>query len=157
MSQIFQFLHLVTASLFLGCIVSSLALKFYAESRKDILGIVFALRAILFLDRLLTAPSAGLLTASGFCVVFLEDMSVLRERWLQLSIALWFASAIAAVGYLIPSLRRLLIAAETGSEAGMLDATYQAASRRWNVASAVLIVTPLIIISLAIAKPSFRW
>ena len=155
MTSTIRFLHLAASALFLGNIAATLAWKMYAERTRDPRLVVFALRTAIFTDKLITAPCAAFITLSGVVLLAVGEPGLVQHLWLQLSIGLWVVSAIAAIFYLVPSLQKLHKLAEGQATAGSSDTSYLAAARRWNIASGLLIVSPMVIFLLAVCKPTF--
>jgi uncharacterized membrane protein len=148
-----RFLHLASTALFLGNIAATLAWKMYAERTQDSRLVAFSLQTALFTDKLITVPCAVVVTVSGIVLLVIGKPGLLLQSWLQLSIALWVASAVAAICYLVPSLQKLHKMAEGRAAMSNLDQSYFVAARRWNIASGLLIVSPMVIFLLAVCQP----
>jgi uncharacterized membrane protein len=138
----------------MGNIVATLAWKVYAERTRQPHLVSFTLRTALFADKLITVPCAAVITLTGIMLLVVGETGLLQHSWLQLSVALWVASAVAAIFYLVPSLQKLHKLAASQEAVGSLDPSYFVAARRWNFASGLLIVSPTVIFLLAVCKPT---
>lgn len=154
MHILLQVIHALAVAIFLGNISMTLLWKTNAERTKDVHIIRHALGTALYFDRLITVPAAGVITISGFLLT-VRSPFLWSQKWLLLSVGLWFMSAAVAIGYLIPSLRHLQRMVEQTETCDLLPPGYHHASGQWNLISSLLILTPIVIMVIAILKPSF--
>lgn len=153
---ILRVLHVGAAALFLGNIVCTLVWKMLAERTRDPVQINAALRLAVQADSRITLPTAIIVTISGIMLMGMLGWHVLGESWLQISLVIWLLSAVLAVTYLVPSLKRLATLSEGFRHSSCVTTEYEKSALRWNWVSAALIVMPLIILALAVTHLTDR-
>ncbi|BCM94500.1 hypothetical protein IAD21_06407 (plasmid) [Abditibacteriota bacterium] len=147
-------IHHLSMIIFFGNIISTYTWKRHAERSQNPTVICHALTGSLLMDKAITIPASVVVTLSGVLLIILKGVSILSHLWLQLSIALWLVSAISAVRFLVPSLSQLQKIAEAQRTQDSLDSSYYYHSKRWDVLSLLLIISPMVILILMIVKPS---
>jgi uncharacterized membrane protein len=140
-------LHVLSTASFFGSIVSTFVGKRYAERKASARQLSSAIRIIVAIDRFVTAPSAAILTLSGFVLVWLKGYPLLGLPWLQKSLLLWFLSALLAISQLAPLTHKLLAECENNQD-GPPSPQYKGISKRWNRMAGTLLLSPV---------PIFYW
>jgi len=116
---------------------------------------VFVLRTISWIDRRFTTPAYVLQAVTGVVLVSLIGWDVLRQSWLEISIAIYVALTVLAITIYAPAHRRQAALAERLARGDDVGDDYRAASaraRRWGVVVTVLTVA---IVVLMVWKPTF--
>ncbi|HLB39188.1 MAG TPA: DUF2269 family protein [Actinomycetota bacterium] len=114
---------------------------------------VFALKTVSWIDRRLTTPAYVLQLITGLALVFLVNIDLLRQSWLEISIGLYVALTVLAITRYAPAHRRQTALAERLATGGVGEGEYRAVAddaRRWGVVVTVLTLTILV---LMVAKP----
>lgn len=147
------FLHVLGAVVALGF---SLSYGLWG-ARGDVAGgrqRVFALQTISWIDRRLTTPAFVLQAVTGFVLVFLIDVDLLRRAWLELAIGIYVALTVLAITTYAPAHRRQTALAERLADGEPVEADYAQAAGRARVWGAVVTVLTLAILVLMVVKPA---
>ena len=114
----------------------------------------FVLRTISWIDRRFTTPAYVLQAVTGLVLVSLLGWDLLRQSWLELSIAIYVTLTVLAITVYAPAHRRQSALAGRLAEGSDVGSDYEAAAttaRRWGVVVTVLTVA---IVVLMVWKPS---
>jgi len=145
-------IHILGVAIFIGNIFATLVWKIYAEKSRNLSVICHTLETALKSDKTITIPSVIAITLSGILLLYVEKIYIFDFSWLIISILLWILSAIGAIFYLIPLLKKLSAIANSQTQNDNLSINYYEMSKRWNIASAILIVSPFVILVLMVVK-----
>jgi uncharacterized membrane protein len=110
--------------------------------------LAFALRTIQAMDRIATAGYV-LLLVTGMGLVHLSGLSM-RDRWLYLSVMLWFIAFALGIAIQRPALRRMIALLD---ERGPADAEFQRLSARSRALGGVFALLTLVILYFMVHKP----
>ena len=110
--------------------------------------LAFALRTIQAMDRIATAGYV-LLLVTGMGLVHLSGLSM-RDRWLYLSVMLWFMAFALGIAIQRPALRRMIALLD---ERGPADAEFQRLSARSRALGGVFALLTLVILYFMVHKP----
>jgi uncharacterized membrane protein len=113
----------------------------------------FALRTISWIDRRFTTPAYVAQAATGLILVGLLDWSLLRQSWLEISLALYVALTALAIARFAPLHRKQTELAERLADGADVEADYRsvaASALRWGV---VVTAMTLAILVLMVTKP----
>jgi uncharacterized membrane protein len=141
-----KYVHVVGAIVALGANVTYAVWLRAAGRDQDRL--VFAIRTIRVLDRMVANPAYIVLLLTGVGMVLLGHFSF-ETGWIALSLVLYVGVAVIGISLFAPAIRRQLAEAERDptSEA------YRAAATRSNVLGVLTIAIVLVIVFLMVTKP----
>jgi uncharacterized membrane protein len=143
---ILKFVHVVGAIVALGANVTYAVWLRAAGRDRDRL--VFAIRTIRVLDRMVANPAYIVLLLTGVGMVLLGHFSF-ETGWIAVSLVLYVGVAVIGISLFAPAVRRQLAEAEHDPTS---DA-YRAAASRSNALGVLTIAIVLVIVFLMVTKP----
>jgi len=147
------FLHVLGAMLFLGNIITAAFWKLSAERGKDLAHLRRVARNVMTADYFFTLPGVVMLIATGHIMASLRGYPLTELNWMTASEALFVASGLIWMAVLIPAQRKMIKETAVSEAAGALTAAYRKASRTWDLFGTLVIVIPLAVLYLMLAKP----
>jgi len=147
------FLHVLGAVLFLGNIITAAFWKVSAERGKDLTHLRRVARNVMTADYFFTLPGVVMLIATGHIMASLRGYPLTELNWMTASEGLFVASGLIWVAVLIPAQRKMIKETAVSEAAGALTAAYRKASRTWDIFGTLVIVIPLAVLYLMLAKP----
>lgn len=147
------FLHVLGAVLFLGNIITAAFWKVSAERGKDLAHLHRVARNVMTADYFFTLPGVVMLIATGHIMASRRGYPLTELNWMTASEALFVASGLIWMAVLIPAQRKMIKETAVSETAGALTAAYRKVSRTWDVFGTLVIVIPLAVLYLMLAKP----
>jgi uncharacterized membrane protein len=141
-----KFVHVVSAIVALGANVTYAVWLRAAGRDRDRL--VFAIRTIRVLDRMVANPAYIVVLLTGVGMVLLGHFSF-ETGWIALSLVLYVGVAVIGISLFAPAVRRQLAEAERDPT----SESYRAAAGRSNALGVLTIAIVLVIVFLMVTKP----
>lgn len=152
--QIYLFLHLLGAVLFVGNIVTAAFWKVTAD-RSGVPAVVHqAARNVMRADWAFTLPGLVLLIVSGSIMAGRAGIAPNGLDWLTMSLILFGLTGALWLAALIPLQRRMIRLSEQSLASGALSVDYRRASKQWAIYGSAATLLPLAVLYLMIAQPS---
>jgi uncharacterized membrane protein len=148
---IIKFLHILASTFFLGNIVATLLWKVMADHSEDQKVINHVLRTARRLDSAVTVPASAAVTITGCWLALGYWRAGNSPLWLNFSLLIWITSAIIALVALVPLLKRLEVLSNDPLSFG--SHYFTKLSKRWTLLAAALILLPVAVLALMVAKP----
>lgn len=143
------FIHVVSAVIFIGNIVTVAFWKLKAEFSRDPAHIHRTAKNIMVADYIFTIPSNIGLLISGFLLAFQSSYPLTEINWLTLSLTLFIVTGILWVVCLLPLQRKMI----HYSQGNWDEANYKKVSRTWDALGTLATLIPLFILYLMVMKP----
>ncbi|GAB4074900.1 DUF2269 domain-containing protein [Barrientosiimonas marina] len=143
------FIHITAAIIFVGNIITAAFWKVKAAFSKDETHIHLTAKNIMTADHVFTLPGIIVLLISGFILAADSSYTLHAINWLSVSLALFALTGVIWAAILLPLQRKMI----HYSGEPFNQASYQKASRIWDVVGSLSTIIPLIILYLMIAKP----
>lgn len=154
MLRILLLIHVFSAVVFVGNIITAAYWKVRADGSGNLETIYLTARGLLRADYMFTLPGMAGLLATGIAMVGVTDWDRFQEPWLAISFILLILTAIIWAALLLPLQRRMVRLAQQGAASGTLDPAYRQASRRWAMFGGVATLLPVVILALMVLKPA---
>lgn len=137
-AQLLSLVHVAASAVFLGGLVAALFFARRAARSREagVLGHTF--ETINGLDRWVTVPASVVVLASGVAAAIRGRFPILRTGWIAWSSALFLASGLVFVFWVLPMQRRVARAARASNGNGdwaSLDGSVRSWERRAHVSS----------------------
>ena len=152
-------LHILGAVVFVGNIIVTAAWMVLAERTRELRVIRFATRAVNRADLLFTGPGVALVLLNGLAIA--ADRwggwaNFYEHSWIALALALFAASGIVWVAFLMRYQTRMASLSSAAVEAGeSLPQEFYNALRRWYVWGVIATALPVASLYLVVAKPEW--
>ena len=151
--QVWLFLHVLGAVLFLGNIITAAFWKATADRTNHPDVIRHAARTVMLADWLFTLPGLVLLITSGSLMAASAGDLLDGWNWLTMSLMLFAVTGLLWLAVLLPLQRRMLRLSAAGAAAGSVSDAYRRASRQWVVIGTIATLLPVVILYLMIGRP----
>ena len=153
MLQILLAIHILSAILFVGNIITAAFWKVRADRSGNLEGMAVTTRSLLQADYAFTAPGISGLLITGIWMVGLTGWERFEETWLSLSLVLLVVTGLIWVALLLPLQFRMARLSRAAADRGAPDPDYARASRRWAMFGGIATLLPVIILFLMVLKP----
>jgi len=150
--EIWLFLHIVGAVLFVGNVVMAAYWKLSADRSGHPAVIHKCVKDVMRADYVFTLPGLALLLASGHVMAHRYGYDIFSWSWLGLSYGLLALSGVLWALVLVPTQRRMIREAELSLQENRLTPGYRQASARWNAYGSVATILPLAVLLLMVFK-----
>ncbi len=144
---VLKYVHILSAIVAVGANVSYVSWMRWAG--RDRQRLVFAIRGVRRLDRLIANPAYILVLLTGLAMILAGWYSFDLE-WVRAAIGLYVLVALLGIAFYAPVIRRQLAEAERDPA----SPEYAAIALRSNVLGAITIGVVCVIVFLMVAKPS---
>ncbi len=151
--QILLAIHILSAVVFAGNIITSAFWKVRADRSGSTEAMANASRSLLMADMVFTGPGLVGLLVTGIWMVQLTGWERFQEPWLSISLVLLVLTAIIWAGGLLPLEFRMVRLARLQSNNITSDPAYRRSSKIWSMMGGVATLIPLIILFLMVLKP----
>jgi len=142
-------IHVLSAILFIGNIVTAAFWKVKAERSGDKRHMNQTVRNIMVADYVFTLPSIITLLISGFILAMNSPYSLVEINWLTISLTLFAITGLIWGIFLFP-LQRKMIQHSTDT---FNEKKYTKASKTWDDIGILATIIPIVIVYLMVAKP----
>jgi|GEM_PF-2950501 len=142
-------LHILSAIIFVGNILTAAFWKFRAERTKERIYIHRTVKDIQSADYFFTIPSVIFLVLSGMLLSSHFGFSFSELNWLSISFLLFIITVIIYFSGMIPLQLRMI----RYSENEHTFQKYLETSKMWNLIGTIEILIPLMILYLMVVKP----
>jgi len=142
-------LHILSAIIFVGNIITAAYWKLRAERTKERTYIHRTARDIMSADYFFTIPSVLFLLLSGFALSNKIGVSYHEINWLSISLLLFIITGLIYFSGLIPLQRKMIRYSSDEND----FPKYYKTSRLWDVIGTIEIIIPLTILYLMVVKP----
>ena len=142
-------IHIISAILFIGNIITAAFWKLKAEFSGDETHINKTAKNIMIADYVFTLPSIITLLISGFILAKKSNYPLDEINWLTISLTLFAITGLIWVIFLLPLQRKMI----KYSEEKFSKSDYKKASRTWDIIGTISTIIPIIILYLMVAKP----
>ncbi len=153
MIRILVAIHIVSAVVFIGNIITAAYWKVRADRSGNLDIIAMTTQGLLRADYMFTLPGIVGLLVTGIALVGITDWARFQEPWLSLSFILLIVTGIIWAAILLPLQRRMARLAQLGAASGTPDPDYRRASKRWAMFSGIATLLPLVTLFLMVLKP----
>jgi uncharacterized membrane protein len=154
MLRILLVIHVFSAVVFVGNIITAAYWKVRADGSGNLVTISLTAQGLLRADYMFTLPGMVGLLATGIAMVGLTDWDRFQEPWLSISFVLLILTGVIWAALLLPLQRRMARLARQGAASGTLDPAYRQASKKWARFGGVATLLPLVILALMVLKPA---
>ncbi|MBI1796353.1 MAG: DUF2269 domain-containing protein [Candidatus Eisenbacteria bacterium] len=152
---ILKVIHIASATIFLGNIITGIFWKEHADRTRDARLIAHALEGIIGSDRRFTIPGVIGITIGGFGAAALGHLPMLRTGWILWGIVLFSVSGVAFMAQVAPLQRKMAKLMRDGAASGAPDwAAYGRLSRDWNLWGLIALIAPAIALVIMVLKPA---
>lgn len=152
--QVYLFLHLLGAVLFVGNIVTAAFWKVAADLRRDPAIVHQAARNVMLADWIFTLPGLALLIITGSLMAERSGIGMGGFNWLTTSLILFGITGAIWLAALIPLQRKMIRLSEQSVRSGSLSEAYRKASKQWAVYGIAATLLPVVVLYLMIAQPA---
>jgi uncharacterized membrane protein len=149
--QIWLFLHVLGAVLFLGNIVTAAFWKAMADRTDNPEVIRYAAKNVMLADWVFTLPGLVLIIVSGSLMAASGGL-LSGWNWLTLSLLLFAVTGVIWLAVLLPLQRKMIRLSAANAAAGSVNDAYRRASRHWNTIGLIATLLPVVILYLMIGK-----
>lgn len=153
MTQILVAIHIISAVLFVGNIITAAFWKMRADRSGNLDTIAITTQGLLRADYMFTLPGIVGLLATGIALVGITDWARFEEPWLSISLVLLIITGIIWAALLLPLQKRMVRLAQLGAASGTPDHSYRQASKRWGMFGGIATLLPVVILVLMVLKP----
>ncbi|MFQ6026458.1 MAG: DUF2269 family protein [Dehalococcoidia bacterium] len=153
MFQILLAIHILSAVLFIGNIVTAAFWKVRADRSGNLEIIAVTTRSLLQADYAFTTPGISGLLITGIWMVGLTGWDRFQQTWLSVSLVLLIITGLIWVALLLPLQFRMARLSREGAASGAPDPAYAKASRLWAIFGGIATLLPVIILFLMVLKP----
>ena len=150
--QILLAIHILSAVVFAGNIITSAFWKVRADRSGSTEAMANASRSLLMADMVFTGPGLVGLLVTGIWMVQLTGWERFQEPWLSISLVLLVVTAIIWAGGLLPLEFRMVRLARLQSNNITSDPAYRRSSKIWTKMGGVATLIHLIILFLMVLK-----
>ena len=151
--QILLALHLLSAVIFVGNIITAAFWKVRADRSGNLEAIALTTRTVLLADYVFTGPGIVVLLGTGIVMTGLTGWDRFQEPWLSLSLLLLIITGIIWAAILLPAQFRMARLAQQSVATGSLDPGYHGVSKRWAIFGGIATLLPIVILFLMVFKP----
>ena len=153
MTQILVAIHIISAVLFVGNIITAAFWKMRADRSGNLDTIAITTQGLLRADYMFTLPGIVGLLATGIALVGITDWARFEEPWLSISLILLIITGIIWAALLLPLQKRMVRLAQLAAASGTPDAAYRQASKRWAMFGGIATLLPVVILFLMVLNP----
>ncbi|MBN2984872.1 MULTISPECIES: DUF2269 family protein [Cohnella] len=150
--NVYLFLHVLGAILFVGNIVTAAFWKVRADASGDVRAIHLTARNVMLADYAFTIPGLALLVVSGALMAERGGYSLAGLNWLTFSLLLFALTGIIWLVALIPLQKKMIRASAEALREGAVTPAYRKASRCWAVFGIAATLLPVVILYLMVFK-----
>ncbi|HEU0021936.1 MAG TPA: DUF2269 domain-containing protein [Dehalococcoidia bacterium] len=154
MLEIFLAVHILSAVVFVGNIITAAYWKVRADRSGNLETIALTAQGLLRADYIFTLPGIVGLLATGILMVGITGWGRFQEPWLSISFILLVVTGIIWAAILLPLQRRMVRLAQLGAARGTPDPAYRQASKRWAILGGIGTLLPVVILFLMVLKPA---
>ena len=151
--EILLALHIVSAVVFMGNIITAAFWKVRADRSGSMETMANASRTLLLADIAFTGPGIAGLLATGIWMVSLTGWERLEEPWLGISLVLLALTAIIWGAGLLPLQFRMARLSRLQADNITSDPAYRRASKIWPMLGGIATLMPVVILFLMVLKP----
>jgi uncharacterized membrane protein len=155
MLRILLVIHVFSAVVFVGNIITAAYWKVRADGSGNLETISLTARGLLRADYTFTLPGIIGLLVTGIGMVGITDWDRFQEPWLSISLVLLILTGIIWGAILLPLQKRMVRLAQQGAASGILDPAYRQASKKWAMFGGFATLLPVVILILMVLKPAF--
>ena len=153
MTQILVAIHIISALLLIGNMITAAFWKMRADRSGNLDTIAITTQGLLNADYMFTLPGIVGLLATGIALVGLTDWARFEEAWLSISLILLIITGIIWTALLLPLQKRMVRLAQLGAARGTPDPGYWQASKKWAMFGGIATLLPVVILFLMVLKP----
>lgn len=153
MLQALLALHILSAVIFMGNIITAAFWKLRADRSGSLEAKAVNSRSVLIADLVFTGPGILGLLVTGILMAGITGWARFQEPWLGLSLVLLLVTGIIWIVALVPLERRMVYLSRDSMARGVEDAAYARMSRRWAMFGGIATLLPVIILFLMVLKP----
>jgi uncharacterized membrane protein len=155
MLQILLAIHILSAVVFVGNIITAAHWKVRADGSGNLETIALTAQGLLRADYLFTLPGFVGLLVTGIAMVGInDDWARFQEPWLSISFILLILTGVIWGAILLPLQKRMVRLAQQGAASGAPDPAYRRASKRWAMFGGIATLLPVVILVLMVLKPT---
>ena len=154
MTQILVTIHIISAVLFVGNMITATFWKMRADRSGNLDTIVITTQGLLKADYMFTLPGIVGLLATGIAMVGITNWARFEEPWLSISLIMLIITGLIWTALLLPLQKRMVRLAQLGAASGIPDPGYAQASKRWAMFGGIATLLPIVILFLMVLKPS---
>jgi uncharacterized membrane protein len=155
MLKVLLAIHIFSAVIFVGNIITAAFWKARADGSGNPEAIALTAQALLRADYMFTLPGLIGLLATGIAMVGITDWARFQEPWLSISFIMLVITGIIWAAILLPLQRRMVRLAQRGAANRTPDPDYRQASRRWSMFGGIATLLPVVILVLMVLRPAF--
>jgi uncharacterized membrane protein len=152
--QIVLVLHIGSAMLLAGNLITSAFWKVRADRSGNLEAIAMTSRAVLLADYAFTLPGLAVLLLSGIVMVGITSWSRFQETWLAVSLLLLILTALIWLLRLLPLELRMRRMSREAVDGGALDPAYARVSRQWAMFGGIATTIVIVILFLMVIRPA---
>ncbi|WP_428909780.1 DUF2269 family protein [Niallia sp. Krafla_26] len=142
-------IHIFSAIILLGNIITAAFWKLKAEFSRDDAHINKTTKNIMMADYIFTIPSILSLLITGFILATNRHYSFNELNWLTVSLGLFTLTGVIWLSFLLPLQRKMI--KYSGEEFQITN--YQKASRAWDMIGIIATIIPIVVLYLMVTKP----
>lgn len=150
--NVWLFIHILGAVLFLGNIITAAFWKITADVRKDPAFIHHTVKNVMRADYIFTLPGLVMIIVSGNVMAVQAGYVLAGWNWLSLSIFLFALTGVIWLGLLIPLQRAMIRHSKPSVDSGRVSEAYKKVSLYWAVFGIAATLLPVVILYLMIVK-----
>jgi len=156
MKNTFKLLHLIGLVMFMGSILSFIAMNKFVGASTDAMLISHQRQFVSAITWALTIPGMWILIIAGSLTALTGKYRLIEHRWLITKLALAALILINGTFFIAPLVSQVTSIAEQSAIQGQLLPTYMPLKTKEDMYGIANFLMILIVIFLAIFKPSFR-
>jgi uncharacterized membrane protein len=154
MYLVLKLLHVMSAVVFLGNIITGLFWHAHAARTRDARLLFHAMDGIIRSDRWFTLPGVVLITLTGVATAMHAHLPIWGTPWIRWALVLFAISGVLYGAVLAPLQLRLRELARAGQASGSFDLEhYERLARVWDGVGIAALLTPIGALVLMVLKP----